>query len=536
MRIKTILMAGVAGIIIPATAYAQGPAPVIYASDPGEAHPDRQKSQAPTIETLAAENEGATDKIVTAPPQVTQVTTPTVTSGSFDYAANAPIGDTRDQSTATTAPEMLLTYEDVQHLQDAETLNQAQMTSVATTSTPSQPVLATTAEVQTVTAGASPYQQDPIYQVTETTNTPPSATQIAYTPSSSLQTLVEPGDTVYALGRKYGVHPKQIIAANNMQAPYALAVGQILIIPTKETSNQVATNAQPISAPATQPVVAKTEIIQPIPVQYSTTQAQINSQAQTYIVQPGNTLYSISRSVGLDVATIARANGIAAPYTLSIGQKIIIPAGAKNIAIGPSAPNQMASTTATPTRPNQNRNTYIDPNEAAAINTSPAPQSSGLQREAKVVTSPEAQPWKADPIISKANFSWPVQGKVIMQFGLDDNGRRNDGINIAAPVGTPIRAVADGEVVYRGTDLEGYGNLLLVKHDDGWVSAYAHTDSILVTKGAKISKGQVIAKVGRTGAVTQPQLHFELRHDLKPTDPLAVLEGRTAAVSYRVEQ
>ena len=115
-----------------------------------------------------------------------------------------------------------------------------------------------------------------------------------------------------------------------------------------------------------------------------------------------------------------------------------------------------------------------------------------------------------------------------MNYGLDGNGRRNDGINIAAPVGTPIRAVDDGEVVYRGSDLEGYGNLLLIKHTNGWVSAYAHTDAMLVRKGEQVRKGQVVAKVGTTGSVAQPQLHFELRHDLKPADPIAALQGRDA--------
>ena len=130
------------------------------------------------------------------------------------------------------------------------------------------------------------------------------------------------------------------------------------------------------------------------------------------------------------------------------------------------------------------------------------------------------------PRLGKGGFIWPVWCKVLSGFGPKRNGLHNDGINIAAPIGTPIRAVDDGEVVYRGSDLEGYGNLLLVKHTGGWVSAYAHTDAMLVRKGETVRKGQVIAKVGTTGTVDQPQLHFELRHDLKPTDPLAALDGR----------
>jgi len=117
-----------------------------------------------------------------------------------------------------------------------------------------------------------------------------------------------------------------------------------------------------------------------------------------------------------------------------------------------------------------------------------------------------------------------VKGAVIAEFGSAGVGRRNDGVNIAAPVGTPVRAAADGEVVYRGSELDGYGNLLLIKHADGFVTAYAHNDTMLARKGQKVQKGQVIAKVGQTGAVTEPQLHFEIRQNLKSVDPLALLQ------------
>lgn len=116
-----------------------------------------------------------------------------------------------------------------------------------------------------------------------------------------------------------------------------------------------------------------------------------------------------------------------------------------------------------------------------------------------------------------------MQGRVIGSFGLSQAGKRNDGVNIAAPVGTPVRAAADGEVVYRGSELEGYGNLLLIKHEDGFVTAYAHNDAMLVKKGDRVRKGQVIAKVGQTGSASEPQLHFEIRQNLKAIDPVALM-------------
>ncbi|MHA7873321.1 MAG: murein hydrolase activator EnvC family protein, partial [Hyphococcus sp.] len=124
---------------------------------------------------------------------------------------------------------------------------------------------------------------------------------------------------------------------------------------------------------------------------------------------------------------------------------------------------------------------------------------------------------------TKSMFAWPVRGAVIAEYGSGDVGRRNDGVNIAAPAGTPVRAAADGEVVYRGSELDGFGNLLLVKHTDGFVTAYAHNDAMLVKKGDKVRQGQVIAKVGESGAVTSPQLHFEIRQNLKSVDPIALL-------------
>ena len=123
-------------------------------------------------------------------------------------------------------------------------------------------------------------------------------------------------------------------------------------------------------------------------------------------------------------------------------------------------------------------------------------------------------------------FAWPARGKVISNFGTTQNGERNDGINIAMPEGTPIKAAAAGTVSYSGDQLKDYGNLLLIKHDGGYVTAYAHADHLLVARGQTVTKGQVIAYAGRTGDVTTPQLHFEIRHDTTPLDPNRLLAQR----------
>ena len=116
-------------------------------------------------------------------------------------------------------------------------------------------------------------------------------------------------------------------------------------------------------------------------------------------------------------------------------------------------------------------------------------------------------------------FPWPVSGRVLAIYCAAAGGGPNDGIKIAAPRGTAVRTIDGGTVAYAGNEVKGYGNLVLVKHPNGWISAYAHLDDLLVKKGDTVSAGQVIAKVGDSGGVSEPQLHFELRRGQKPVDP-----------------
>ena len=122
--------------------------------------------------------------------------------------------------------------------------------------------------------------------------------------------------------------------------------------------------------------------------------------------------------------------------------------------------------------------------------------------------------------MARGKFLMPVNGKVTARFGSVSNGLHNDGINIAAPRGTPVRAAQNGVVAYAGNELKGFGNLLLIRHANGWMSAYAHNDVLLVKRGDQVKRGQVIARVGSTGNVATPQLHFELRHNTEAVDPV----------------
>jgi murein DD-endopeptidase MepM/ murein hydrolase activator NlpD len=138
---------------------------------------------------------------------------------------------------------------------------------------------------------------------------------------------------------------------------------------------------------------------------------------------------------------------------------------------------------------------------------------------AAVPTAPDSSPVPEPKAMSGRKFLLPVNGKLTARFGSVSNGLHNDGINIAAPRGTPVRAAQNGVVAYAGNELKGFGNLLLIRHANGWMTAYAHNDVLLVKRGDQVKRGQVIARVGSTGNVATPQLHFELRHNTEAVDP-----------------
>ena len=210
---------------------------------------------------------------------------------------------------------------------------------------------------------------------------------------------------------------------------------------------------------------------------------------RVHVVKKGEYLSLIADNYNSNTFSIARINGVAKPYTIYPGQKLRIPrdGGAPLSASAPAGKTKTAATTKT-----------------------------------KATT---AKPVSPPPVMSGSGFLWPVKGKVLSGFGPKAKGLQNDGINIAAPRGTPVRAAQNGVVAYAGNELRGFGNLLLVKHSNGWITAYAHNDALLVKRGDKISKGQDIARIGSTGSVSTPQLHFELRKGRQAVDPKPYLKG-----------
>jgi murein DD-endopeptidase MepM/ murein hydrolase activator NlpD len=130
------------------------------------------------------------------------------------------------------------------------------------------------------------------------------------------------------------------------------------------------------------------------------------------------------------------------------------------------------------------------------------------------------------PATFAGRFVWPLEGTILSRFGPKPAGRYNDGINIKAPAGTPVKAAADGVVAYAGDGIAGFGGLVLLKHGDGWVTAYAHAEELLVARGDSVKRGDIVARSGATGSVDEPQLHFEIRRGRTPVDPLKYLPAR----------
>jgi murein DD-endopeptidase MepM/ murein hydrolase activator NlpD len=152
-----------------------------------------------------------------------------------------------------------------------------------------------------------------------------------------------------------------------------------------------------------------------------------------------------------------------------------------------------------------------------------ASATTNVVEEKPVVEQASVKPSEATGALP--TFRWPVRGKVITTYGSKTNGKSNDGINLAVPEGTPVKAAEDGVVAYSGNELKGYGNLVLVRHSNGYVTAYAHASELLVKRGDTIKRGQIIAKSGQSGEVGSPQLHFEIRKGSSPVDPLQFLNG-----------
>jgi len=323
--------------------------------------------------------------------------------------------------------------------------------------------------------------------------------------------VVKPGDTIYSIAREQHLSVRSLIDANQLRAPFQLTPGQRLALPG----------------------------------------------SGFYVVAKGDNLSVIARKTGVPFGTLARMNGLAAPYVLQPGQKLLLPASATAVAaaapapaavvasaattapppgVKPAAPPPPSGVTSAPLPPPQ-APAGVTPSSAPASVPAPAAPISPPPSVAPPISAPTQTaaappaPLPEPPAKSGHGFIWPLKGEVILEYGTTGHGQHNDGINIAAARGTSVMAAESGVVAYAGNELRGFGNLLLIKHEGGWMTAYAHNDTLLVKRGDVVKRGQKIAKVGDSGGVSQPQLHFEVRQGTRAVDPNSVLGGATIPAS-----
>ena len=292
--------------------------------------------------------------------------------------------------------------------------------------------------------------------------------------STGIHTVVK-GETVGELAQRYNLVLRDILIVNKLEAPYMLKIGQRLKLP----------------AP------------------------------RTYKVRSRDTVNSVAKTFGTSASQLVRLNNLKAPYALQRGQVLKIP-----VVAGAEEKVQMAAVTSR----------SVAPTDGDAISRPPVLSPGGIEREelappeitGTAVPAPAPQVAKpalaakvpdSTPPRSSSKFLKPVEGPVLSAYGPKPGGLHNDGINIKAPAGAPVRAAENGVIVYASNDLKGFGNLVLIRHADRWMTAYAHMDKILVERGATVKRGQTIGAVGRTGTVDQPQLHFEVRRGTDALNP-----------------
>jgi murein DD-endopeptidase MepM/ murein hydrolase activator NlpD len=295
---------------------------------------------------------------------------------------------------------------------------------------------------------------------------------------------VQRGDHLDALARSFSTTRDVLIDANHIRAPYTIRPGEIMKVPV----------------------------------------------AKAYLARGGDTLASVARRFSVGVDELAQLNHVSARSSLRSGQEIGLPSsmrdrGAEYADNTPSSYSPPTSSYMTPERPYRS----YPPSSTVHVPTTETPP----RYLPPSSPSTEAQPpTMSDNDIAQAahgRFVWPVRGDMMARFGPQGVGRRNDGIDIRASEGTVVKAAASGEVVYAGDQVPGFGNLVLIKHADGWVTAYAYLDEVDVQMKQQVTQGQSVGSVGTSGSATQPELHFEVRYaptpadKARPVDPILVL-------------
>ena len=354
-----------------------------------------------------------------------------------------------------------------------------------------------------------------------------------WTTTGGTRITLGPGETIYNLSKRYGVPANEIMKANGIDDASRVAAGRQLLIPVYVYSRKapvsapdnnprtMASNAGtglrgeakqdrvPVPAPTPRQDAAVLPTVPSLrspngeasaPASVASNQDKGSSGTGAYTVKSGDTLSKIARGHGVSVDALKSANNIFGS-NIRIGQSLAIPAaGATSVDTSTTASVSNSASPKTYTPPVK----AVDDSVAAKAKSdtaSIAPAATGIDK-----------------------FRWPARGQVITGFAKSENGKRNDGIDISMPTGTPIKAAENGVVIYSGDGLKEYGKTVLIRHDDGLVTVYAHAADLKVARGEKVGRGQVIASSGMSGVAKTPRLHFEVRKNATPVDPTKYLE------------
>lgn len=286
--------------------------------------------------------------------------------------------------------------------------------------------------------------------------------------------VVIKGDTLYSIAFRYGLDYHALARINNIEPPYNLALGQVLLLKLQ------------------------------------------SQRAPSYVVQKGDTLYSIARKNNQSVSFLAGVNNLEPPYNLTVGQRILL---SRENSQDTSRP-QPARPAEVPVAGQQSQIAQTTPQKAPSATQpgKPAAQAPAVNKVPPVAQTPVVN--SKTRKVAGVTWSWPTSGKVIEQFSTAEQG--NKGIDIAGNRGQAILSAADGQVVYSGNALRGFGNLIIINHNNEYLSAYAHNDVMLVKEGQKVKRGQHIARMGNTDAAS-PRLHFEIRYRGQSVNPVSYL-------------
>jgi murein DD-endopeptidase MepM/ murein hydrolase activator NlpD len=332
------------------------------------------------------------------------------------------------------------------------------------------------------------YKSPPASYYTPQPQQPPQRQPQYHQPAASApgdMVEVQQGETLYSIAQRHGVAVAAIRDANGLSSDH-VRPGQRLMLPA-DADDRAPFASAPSKAPRAEDRMAKAT-----PPAPPAAEAPPGWEGR-YTMKNGDSLYGIALQHRVSLEELKRANGITDPTKVWSGRVLNVPAQQTPAVAQPQQQNSVPRVVQVPPR---------------VINAAPEPA--------------KATPAVAQPLADggATKFRWPVKGRVLAGFGKRPDGSHNDGVNVAVPQGTEITAAEAGKVAYAGNELKGYGNLVLIRHANGWVSAYAHADQILVRPNDEVRRGQVIARAGKTGAVDQPQVHFELRQGSRPVDPV----------------